>query len=58
MARRRGGLRLGIREARLITKELRLLGVPPKVIGYMWLTVGGVVFILFVVAIIYVALVH
>jgi hypothetical protein len=53
MARRRSGLRLGLREARLITKELRLLGVPPKVIAYIWLTIGAVVFLLFVVIVIY-----
>ena len=30
------GARLTIREARLITKELRHLGVPPQTIAKMW----------------------
>jgi hypothetical protein len=30
------GARLAVREARLITKELRHLGVPPKTIAKMW----------------------
>jgi hypothetical protein len=35
-------MRLGIREARLITKELRLLGVPPKTIGKIWAIILGI----------------
>lgn len=38
MARSKGP-RLAIREARLITKELRLLGVPPKIIAKIWVAV-------------------
>jgi len=38
MARRRGP-RLAIREARLLTKELRLLGVPPNTIAKIWAAV-------------------
>jgi len=38
MSRTRGP-RLAVREARLITKELRLLGVPPKTIAKMWAAV-------------------
>ena len=30
------GVRLAAREARLITKELRLLGVPPRTIAVIW----------------------
>jgi hypothetical protein len=30
------GARLAVREARLITKELRQLGVPPQVIAKIW----------------------
>jgi hypothetical protein len=30
------GTRLAVREARLITKELRMLGVPPKTIAKIW----------------------
>jgi hypothetical protein len=33
------GTRLAIREARLITKELRHLGVPPTTIAKMWAAV-------------------
>lgn len=33
------GARLAVREARLITKELRLLGVPPQAIAKIWATV-------------------
>ena len=33
--------RLAIREARLITKELRMLGVPPKTIAKIWVLVLG-----------------
>jgi hypothetical protein len=35
MRKSKGG-RLAVREARLITKELRLLGVPPKLIAKIW----------------------
>lgn len=47
MTRSRGA-RLAVREARLITKELRHLGVPPQTIGKIWATVIAipVVFIL------------
>jgi hypothetical protein len=38
MARSKGP-RLAIREARLITKELRLMGVPPKTIAKIWAAV-------------------
>jgi hypothetical protein len=41
------GARLAVREARLITKELRMLGVPPKAIAKIWAFVLGVPFILF-----------
>ena len=37
--RRTKGPRLAIREARLITKELRLLGVPSKTIAKIWAAV-------------------
>jgi hypothetical protein len=42
------GARLAVREARLITKELRHLGVPPRVIAKIWATVVAipVVFVL------------
>jgi hypothetical protein len=53
----RSKVRLGLREARLITKELRLLGVPPKVIAYIWLTVIGIAALLFIVLVLY-ALAH
>ena len=53
MARSR--TRLGIREARLITKELRLLGVPPKIIAKMW---AAVVFIPMVAILGYLAINH
>ena len=40
MARRPSrGARLAVREARLITKELRLLGVPPQTIAKIWAVV-------------------
>jgi hypothetical protein len=42
------GTRLAIREARLITKELRLLGVPPKAIAKLWAFVIGVPVVFFV----------
>jgi hypothetical protein len=42
------GARLAIREARLITKELRLLGVPPKTIAKLWAVVLGVPVVLFI----------
>jgi hypothetical protein len=42
------GARLAVREARLITKELRLLGVPPRTIAKIWAVVIGVPVILVV----------
>src|SRR5215831_5215275 len=45
MARRRGA-RLAVREARLITKELRLLGVSPKTIAKIWAAVIAVPLVL------------
>jgi hypothetical protein len=42
------GARLAVREARLITKELRQLGVPPRTIGKIWTAVIAVP-ILFVI---------
>jgi hypothetical protein len=36
------GARLAVREARLVTKELRRLGVPSHVIAKIWTTVIGV----------------
>jgi hypothetical protein len=36
------GARLAVREARLITKELRRLGVPPRVIAKIWAAVIAV----------------
>jgi hypothetical protein len=36
------GARLAVREARLITKELRHLGVPPRVIAKIWAAVIAV----------------
>lgn len=36
MPRRSRGARLAVREARLITKELRHLGVPPQTIAKIW----------------------
>jgi hypothetical protein len=36
------GARLAVREARLITKELRHLGVPPRVIAKIWATVVAI----------------
>src|SRR5438046_2134105 len=36
------GTRLAVREARLITKELRQLGVPPRVIARIWIGVIAV----------------
>jgi hypothetical protein len=39
--RKSRGARLAVREARLITKELRLLGVPPKIIAKLWAFVIG-----------------
>jgi hypothetical protein len=36
------GTRLAIREARLVTKELRLLGVPPRTIAKIWAFVIGI----------------
>jgi hypothetical protein len=41
VARSRGA-RLAVREARLITKELRHLGVPPRIIAKMWAWIIGV----------------
>jgi hypothetical protein len=38
VARSRGA-RLAVREARLITKELRMLGIHPRTIAKMWATV-------------------
>jgi hypothetical protein len=35
------GARLAVREARLITKELRRLGVPPQTIAKIWAVVIG-----------------
>jgi hypothetical protein len=48
MPRRSRGARLAVREARLITKELRHLGVPPQTIAKMWafVIIVPVVFIL------------
>ncbi len=40
------GPRLAIREARLITKELRLLGVPPKTIAKVWATIIAILALL------------
>jgi hypothetical protein len=42
MARRVRGTRLAIKEARLITKELRHLGVPPQTIVKIWAVVVAV----------------
>jgi hypothetical protein len=42
MARRSRGARLAIKEARLITKELRHLGVPPQTIAKIWAAVVAV----------------
>jgi hypothetical protein len=43
MARSRSrGARLAVREARLITKELRHLGVPPQTIAKIWAVIVGV----------------
>lgn len=43
MARRSSrGARLAVKEARLVTAELRRLGVPPHVIAKIWLVVIGV----------------
>lgn len=39
--RKSRGARLAVREARLITKELRLLGVPSKTIAKIWAFVIG-----------------
>jgi hypothetical protein len=36
------GARLAVREARLITKELRLLGIPPQTIAKIWTIVIAV----------------
>jgi len=36
------GARLAVREARLITKELRHLGVPPQTIAKIWAVIIGV----------------
>jgi hypothetical protein len=36
------GTRLAVREARLITKELRHLGVPPRVIAKIWASVVAI----------------
>ena len=36
------GARLAVREARLITKELRMLGVSPKTIAKIWAVIIGV----------------
>jgi hypothetical protein len=47
------GTRLAIREARLITKELRQLGIPPRTIAKIWGTVIGIPIVL---AMIYFAL--
>ena len=41
------GTRLGVREARLITKELRMLGVHPRTIAKIWAFVLGVPVVLF-----------
>jgi hypothetical protein len=48
MPRRSRGARLAVREARLITKELRHLGVPPQTIAKIWafVVIVPVVFIL------------
>jgi hypothetical protein len=48
MARSRG-TRLAVREARLITKELRHLGVPPRTIAKIWAWVIGVPVILILI---------
>jgi hypothetical protein len=40
------GARLAVREARLITKELRHLGVPPQTIAKIWAVVIGVPLVL------------
>jgi hypothetical protein len=40
------GARLAVREARLITKELRHLGVPPQMIARIWAIVMGVPIVL------------
>jgi hypothetical protein len=45
MARTRGA-RLAVREARLITKELRHLGVPPRAIAKIWALVIGIPLVL------------
>ncbi len=36
------GTRLAVREARLLTKELRHLGVPPHIIAKIWAVIVGV----------------
>jgi hypothetical protein len=36
------GARLAVREARLLTKELRHLGVPPHIIAKIWAVIVGV----------------
>jgi hypothetical protein len=40
------GARLAVREARLITRELRMLGVPPKTIAKIWAFVIGIPIVL------------
>jgi len=40
------GARLAVREARLITKELRLLGVSPRTIAKLWAFVIGIPIVL------------
>ena len=42
------GTRLAIREARLVTKELRRLGVPSPIIGKIWASIIGVPIVLIV----------
>jgi hypothetical protein len=40
------GARLAVREARLITKELRHLGVPPQTIAKLWAVIIGIPIVL------------
>jgi hypothetical protein len=40
------GARLAVREARLITKELRHLGVPPQTVAKIWAAIIGIPIVL------------
>lgn len=48
MSRQSWGARLAVREARLITRELRHLGVPSQTIAKLWAVVIGVPLLLIV----------